>query len=317
MAATYIAFGLRLRSEFPLPGMRPRQAAGLPTLAIEAVQEDRLEASWSGGAEGRAWRGRLGDGTELTIERGRAGDLRVANGERAAFHLDRRGSRLQCAPRDPGELGWKRLLASRVLSLASLSHGNQALHASAVQAPQGVVAIAGSAAAGKSTLAAELTARGWPHFTDDVLVLAAGPDGPLAHPGTPHATLTTGGPGVDPRLLGETLDVQGEESWIAVSASALGPRALAAVVLLDRRPGLEPEVVTLLASPLTLAPQMLGLPDEGEAAEARRFALDADLAESASFLSLRADERARPEELADLVERALEPEPATAGMGVS
>jgi hypothetical protein len=316
MEETYIAFGLRLRSNLPLPGMRPRDATGLPSVAIELVESDQLEASWSGGNGGRAWRGRLGDGTELTIERGRAGDLRVGNGARVVFHLDRDGALLLCAPRDPDGLAWKRLLLSRVLPLASLRHGNEALHASAVQSPRGVVAIAAGSAAGKSTLAAELVARGWPHFTDDVLVLAAGPDGPLAYPGTPHTTLSTGSAGTAPELLGETLDIWDGEAWTAVSASALSPREVAAVILLDRRPGLGSGLRRLPASPLTLAPHMLGLPDEEEA-EAGRFALYSDLAEKAPFLNLQADERVPPEELADQVERALRPDPVPVAVGVS
>jgi hypothetical protein len=316
MEATYIAFGLQLRSNLPLPGMRPRDAAGLPSVTVELVEPDRLEASWSGGTGGRAWRGQLGDGTELTIERGRAGDLRIANGDRAVFRLDRDGTRLLCAPRDPEELAWKRLLLSRVLPLASLRHGNEALHASAVQSPRGVVAIAAGSTGGKSTLAAELVARGWPHFTDDVLVLQAGADGPLAHPGTPHTTLSTGGAGIAPELLGETLDVWDGEAWTAVSASALSPREVAAVVLLDRGPGPGSALRRLPASPLTLAPHMLGLPDEEEA-EAGRFALYSDLAENVPFLQLQADERVPPEELADQVERALRPDPVPTAAGVS
>lgn len=316
MDVSYVAFGLRLQSDFPLPGMRPRDTEGLPSLRIETVPAQRLEADWSSGTGGRAWRGRLGDGTELTIERGEAGDLRIANGERATYRLDRTGSRLQCAPRDPDQLAWQRVLLGRVLPLASLAHGNEALHASAVQCERGVVAIAAPSGEGKSTLTAELIARGWPHFTDDVLVLAAGPGGPVAHPGTPHANLTARGAGADPHSLGEILDVRGGESWTAVSASALAPCEVAAVFLLERRPGLALRTSSLPDSPLTLAPYMLGLPDEQEA-ESRRFSTYSDLAQSARFLKLEADRRTRPAELADAVQRALEAQPALAGAGAS
>lgn len=316
MEATHLAFGLRLQSNFPLPGMRPREAEGAPSLGIELVEAARLRDRWSDGTGGRAWRGRLGDGTELTIERGAGGDLRIANGDRVHFRLDPTGLQLECAPRDPGDLAWQRVLLSRVLPIASLRHGNEALHASAVECPRGVVAIAGPSGSGKSTLAAELIARGWPHFTDDVLVFAAGPDGPLAHPGAPHANLSDDGVGADPAALGEILDVRDGECWTAVSTSALRPAPVAAVILLDRRPGLPSAVLHLSRSPLTLAPYMLGLPDEDES-EGKRFSLYSDLAERTSFLRLAADERVRPAELADMVEGALAIEPALAGMGAA
>lgn len=310
MDASHVGFGLCLYSDFPLPGMRPRIAADLPSLRIETVSAQRLQRRWSGAAGG-AWRGRLGDGTELRIERGTDGDLRIANGDRAVFRLDSGAARLECAPRDPDGLAWKRVLLSRVLSLASLRRGNQALHASAVQSPHGVVAVAAPSGGGKSTLAAELISRGWPHFTDDVLVLAPGPTGPLAHPGTPHANLAGAGPGPDPHALGEILDIQDAEAWTAISAGALAPCEVAAIFLLDRGHNRGPEVSPLPASPLTLAPYMLGLPDDGEG-EAARFSAYSDLARGARFLRLAAGRRVPPSELADAVERALEPEPALA-----
>jgi hypothetical protein len=311
MDVSYVGFGLRLRCGFPLPGMRPREAEGLPSLAVEQVEPERLAASWSGSRG--AWRGQLGDGTELTIERGERGDLRITNRRRGDFRLDRRGELLECAPTDPSGLAWKRVLLSRVLPLAAMRQGAQALHASAVQSPAGVVAIAAASGGGKSTLAAELVARGWPHFTDDVLVISPSPDGPLVHPGTPHSTLAGNGPGPAPHELGEVLDVNDGEAWTAISASALGSCRLAAVVVLDRGGSGAPRTSALPASPLTLAPHMLGLPDEGPEAEARRFATYSDLAARARFLKLSADQRASSDELADALERALDARHGFAG----
>jgi hypothetical protein len=316
MSASFDGFGLRLRCDFPLPGMRPRGADPTPELEIALVNAARLEASWSGTKDGRAWRGELGDGTELTIERGVSGDLRIANADRAAFRLDRAARCLECAPRKPAELAWKRVLMSRVLPLASLAHGYEALHASAVQSRRGVVAIAARSGGGKSTLAAELIARDWPHFTDDVLVLAPGSEGPLAHPGTPHANLRADAPGLDPHSLGEVLEVEGSEAWTAVSAGALRPCPVAAVILLERRSGIRPGLSRMPASPLTLAPYMLGLPDEG-AGEARRFSVYSDLAERTPIFRLVAGVETAPAALADAVEGALDGDSAQLAAGVA
>ena len=89
-----------------------------------------------------------------------------------------------------------------------------------------------------------------------------------------------------------------------------GPRGLqpgaqvAAIIVLERGPGLALAAQPLPSSPLTLAPYMIGLPgDDGR--EASRFALYSDLVESARLMRLTADITDRPADLADTVERAL------------
>jgi hypothetical protein len=47
----------------------------------------------------------------------------------------------------------------------------QALHASAVRTPEGVIALCGRSTSGKSTLAYALSGTGWPQVADDVLLL--------------------------------------------------------------------------------------------------------------------------------------------------
>jgi hypothetical protein len=307
MSLVYIAFGLEIHCGFELPGMRPRQATGFPALRLDLVEPELLRTPWSGSLGGRPWRGGLGDGTELTIERGRAGDLLIVNGDRVAFHLDSAATCLRCAPRDPGGLAWKRILLSRVLAHASIGRGREALHASAIDSPLGVVAFAAPSGTGKSTLAAELNRRGWPQFTDDVLILSADHGGLRAFPGTPHITLSTSCIGAE--LLGETLDVFAGEAWMAVSAAASESRPLAAVFLPRRGPGLELRTRRLDPSPLALAPYMLGLPDE-PGGEDRRFSVYSDLVDSAMLIELTAGADDPPGRIADAVERALALVPA-------
>lgn len=302
MDTGYVAYGLALRCSFSLPGMAPRGAEGLPALALNLVSDGELQAAWSG-HRGSAWRGQLGDGHEFSIARGPGGDLLFAYGDEARFRFDRAAGVLECAPGEPADLAWQRVLLSRVLPNVSLAYGREALHASAVESPRGVVAIAAPSETGKSTLAAELVRRGWPLCTDDVLVLDAAADGTVAHPGTPHVTTGTEVPWSEPR--GAAIGVLAGERWMTVRDAQPKPAGVAAVFLLDRRPELSLATRFLPSSPLVLAPYMLGLPDES-GRESARFALYSDLVASAALVRLTASSEDTPAELADEVERALE-----------
>lgn len=303
MDTGYVAFGLALRCAFPLPGMAPREAEGLPSLALELVTPGELRAAWS---ERRSppWRGRLGDGREFTIERGTGGDLLFTYGDRARFRLDAARSRLECAPRDAAELDWQRVLLSRILPNVSLAHGREALHASAVESPLGVIAIAAPSEMGKSTLAGELVRRGWPLFTDDVLVLATAAGGAEAHPGTPHMNVAQS-QAAGPEGRGTTLGVLAGERWVSIPDAAREPSKVATVFLFERGPGLTLTAQPLPPSPLTLAPYMLGLPDDGER-ESQRFALYSDLIDSATIVRLTGGMKDKPTALADTIEGALD-----------
>lgn len=314
MDTCYVAFGLALHCAFPLSGMAPRTAEGLPSLELELVTPDELQAAW-GEQRSSPWRGRLGDGREFTIERGTGGDLLFAYGDRARFRLDTTRRRLECAPRDTAGLDWKRVLLSRILPNVSLAHGREALHASAVESPLGVIAIAAPSEMGKSTLAAELVRRGWPLFTDDVLVLAPTAGGAEAHPGTPHMNIAQSR-AAGPEGQGTTLGVLAGERWVSVPETAREPRKVAAIFLFERGPGLTLAAQPLPPSPLTLAPYMLGLPDDSERAS-RRFALYSDLVDSATVIRLSGDMKDEPPALGDTIEEALDLDAHLAARGTT
>jgi hypothetical protein len=299
----YIAYGLALRSSFSLPGMTRRSLDGAPP-SIELVLETpaELEAAWSGAVGRSPWRGQLGDGQVLRIEWGLDGDLRFAYGDRACFRLSPTRERLGCAPRDVAGFDWQRVLVNRILPNVSIAHGNEALHACAVETELGIVAIAAPSGTGKSTLAAELMRRGWPLFADDVLVLSQAGGAVEAQAATPHMNISAGAG--DPGDLGETLADLAGESWLAVRGAGSGSRELAAVVVLERGPGLAVAAGPLRHSPLALAPYMLGLPDD-EGRHATRFTLYADLAESIPLIGLRGGPEDRPATLADALEGVL------------
>jgi hypothetical protein len=295
-------FGLSLRSAFSLPGSVPTDPGerSLPACALELVPERDLLTDWSGPASPSAWRGSLKDGSELTIEWGVEHDLLFRYGSRALFRLDREAACLGCAPREVASISWRRVLCSRVLPLIAIARGREALHAAAVETPLGVVALAGPSGSGKSTLAAELTARGHRLFTDDVLVLSAGEE-VLAHPGGPYLSLANGVVAPPP---GEILDSVGDKRWIAAKEFAREPRRVAAIVLLERGGAVAPEVSRIPASPLPLAPFMLGLPDEPDR-DGSRFSIYSDLVDGAALLRLRAAVEDPAMDLADELEGAL------------
>jgi len=299
----YLAHGLRLNCSFPLPGMPPVARAGedLPPLAIDLRAPQQLEETWSGADGPPEWRGRQGDGRELAIERGRAGDVLFTYDELARFRLDADMRRLECAPGGP-DLDWQRLLIGKVIPSISVMRGYEGLHAAAVQAPDGVVAIMAQSGSGKSTLALELMSRGWPLFADDTLMLREHAGEVRAHPGTPHMNLAADA--LEPRRLGETIGVLAGERWLAAHATAAEPRQVRMLCLLERAAGQPLELQALPANPLALAPFMLGLSVDPQR-RAGRFCLYSNLSESATLVRLSAGLEHRPQQLADLIEQAL------------
>ena len=73
MTNHYMAFGLELRASFLLPGMVSGETGGgeLPSLELELTTPEELQRAWSGADGPPEWRGRLGDGLDLAIERER------------------------------------------------------------------------------------------------------------------------------------------------------------------------------------------------------------------------------------------------------
>jgi hypothetical protein len=313
MRTTYVAYGLQLHCSFELPGMPAKSEAALPALSIERVSPPELDCTWSGSAGAAEWRGVLGDGCPLTIERGVGDDLLFTYADRARFHLDAARLTLLCAPAEDG-LHWQQVLLGRILPNVGLERGYEALHASAVESPEGVVAVLAPSGMGKTTLATELMRRGWPLFADDVLVLRADADGLRAHPGAPLMNVAVRGTGDGEQdAPGRTLAVLAGERWVAAENASEGDRPVRMVCLFERGSGLALEAQCLRPSPLPLSPYMLGLPGDYER-ERSRFSLFADLVDCAELVKLTCSTDDSPAELADLLENTLH-SPATLTAG--
>ncbi len=306
MATRYVAYGLALRSSFALPGMRPTDSEGLRSLSLDLVTQAELASMWSGSDGVPVWSGYLGDGGTLTIEHGIGGDLLFTHDDHARHRLDASMRSLAVAPRRSGAGDWQRTLLTKVLSSISVMRGYEALHASAVASPWGVLAIAAPTGMGKTTLALELMRRGWPLLTDDVLTLGATPDGVLAYPGTPHMNVAVDGPlahCVDDDI-GPTLGFCAGEHWLAARNAASEPGPVRAIFLLERGPERLLDVESLSPSPLPLAPYVLGLSGDIER-ERRRFDLYGELMSSTALLRLTAGGADRPGDLAALIDEVV------------
>jgi hypothetical protein len=314
MQTAYAAYGLQLLSTFPLAGMDPARADGLPSLSLDLRSEEQLTATWSAMDRPPVWRGRLGDGLDLTIERGAAEDLLFSYGDRARFHLDASMQSLACVPRHEG-LDWQRTLLSKVIASVSVMRGYEALHASAIDSSQGVVAILAPSGAGKTTLALELMRRGWPLFADDSLTLAHEPGGVRAYPGTPHMNVAEGQmTAMASWDIGSSLGVMAGECWIVARATVREARSVRMICLLTREAGRKLEAQFIAPNPLHLAPYMLGLRGDLER-ERSRFALYAELMSSTTLMALDCGEDDEPSDAADLLERALEDCPSSLAVG--
>jgi hypothetical protein len=301
MSAVSAAFGMLLEADFRIPGGGVEAAVGRPRLALRLTSPRELTAI-VGEEPTSAWRGRLGDGEELTVARDAGGDLLFGYGERARFRYDRLRDRLECAPVEPEDDAWRRVLLTRVLPNVAIARGSEALHGCAVAGARGTVAIVAAGGSGKSTLALELVRRGGRLFADDSVVLDRRGEEIEAWPAGPFMNLASDREApAGARHLGRF----GEENWIAVADAATAPAPLAAIVFLSRGPGNRLRTAPLSAGPLELAPFMLGLPDD-EGRDGPRFALYADLVERTPMLRLSGGPRDTPAELARTLEDALE-----------
>ena len=166
------AFGLSLLADAPPPGTWEARPSREPRLQIRSsATAQAVQDSWSG-LEGVGWTAVI-DGAPFVVERGIEGDHRFihgappgpsgapSTGTRAVHHLSADASVLQCAPSDPSESSWWRVVLDSVLFTVALLQGYEALHAGAVAAPDGVIAITAASGGGKSTLLGEPCSVGW------------------------------------------------------------------------------------------------------------------------------------------------------------
>jgi len=301
--AMHGAFGLGFRLHFALAGIpRRRLAPDAPTIDVRAASATELLARWSGPAGDALWQTTFEDGADYRVQPGRDGDHLIDYAGRPAFHLSADGLSLSCADPLTQPPGWQRTLTDSVLWTVVLLHGRVLLHASAVEGPDGAVAIVAAQGSGKSSLAAQLAAEGWPFVTDDVLAFERRGEEIIAHPGPNLMNLSQSvGPGLAPETIGEVLATFGgpasAESWVLVRDFSEGELPLAAVVLLKRTGSQVARVERLSATTLNITPHALVFGNM-EGASRRRFEAVSDLVERVPVFCIEAGVEVPPVDLA-------------------
>ncbi|PEN12832.1 hypothetical protein CRI94_12570 [Longibacter salinarum] len=160
----YIAYGLRIHSDLPLPELVPAEGNAAPDVVIrlQSLDPDREEMDEP--------------------------DTAYFSWEEVGRFEARRGKHVIADLNDNVDPDIARLpLLGLVLGAILLQRGFLVLHASAVVVDDGVVAFLGHKGYGKSTTAAALHAQGHPLIADDLLAVHVPQDGstPLVWPGFP------------------------------------------------------------------------------------------------------------------------------------
>ena len=172
----YTAYGLRVRSELPLPELKdPDGGRAEPDVTV------RLGAVGSppGASNGWRYRGWSTPEGDLAYAIRHVGAVRVCGGDTLIADVEE----------GPGQDGFHHLVSGIGLGLALHQRGSLTLHASAVAIDGGVAAFVGWKTMGKSTTAATLYGRGHALVTDDVLALDVVPGGVQVQPGYPAMKL--------------------------------------------------------------------------------------------------------------------------------
>jgi hypothetical protein len=231
------AFGLALRSEFPLPGLTPSDGDGDRDRAIALALSPDPADPFEGAERLQEWH--YPDGTlGLTIDRdeergyrfflyGAGAFVLAADGSRALLHLD---------PVHEDAWDWRRYLIGQVLPFAALLHGLEVFHASAVEVDGGAVLLAGGSGLGKSTLALNMHLGGSGFLADDSVAIELAEGRLLAYPAIATAKVREGARDLlreDARaVLREVLVADEHETRYRVQ-TAPGPLPLRAVCMLE------------------------------------------------------------------------------------
>jgi len=285
------AFGLELLGDFEAPGLAGR----------------------GGGAR---------SGPSTTLALASPGELDDATG---AFLFDHRfygrhrvssdGTHVVCAP--PADLPawlWQRFLVGQLLPLASLLHGHEPLHASAVGIDGQAVLLMGTSGAGKSSVALSLVAAGARFLADDVSALELRDGAVLAHPGPGLASIEADQLARMPAEASAGWTRLGShEGEVRVSVGGVPGEALpvAAVYVLTRRADIESLDVAApsLGVPETLLGGTFNAYVQEPARLSRLLDLSARLAETAPVREVRIPMSIGPAESAEAI-AAVRREPA-------
>jgi hypothetical protein len=192
---TYTVFGLKVRSNLPVPGLvplgsssdaadvklhlgvSPRSGREIPTDSENLIYTSSY-ADESGNPALRIWKTTVG------------GLLRLAYYDGVQFWVDQEGKSLWTVWPEGSTLeDTASYLLGPVFGLLLRLRGVTCLHASAVSIEDHCIAFVGAEGAGKSTTAAAFARQGYAIISDDVVALVECPNGIHVMPAYPHLCL--------------------------------------------------------------------------------------------------------------------------------
>jgi hypothetical protein len=233
------AFGLSLRSGFPLPGLAPGAGAAAAGRAIDLALSTEPGEPFDAAERLQDWH--YPDGTlGLTIDRDPQRGYRFFLYGAGVFELAADGGRalLRLDPEFADAWDWRRYLIGQVLPFAALLQGFEVFHASAVELGGGAVLLAGASGLGKSTLALNLHLGGAGFLADDSVAIELAADGlPQAYPAIATAKVRHGARDLlRADELGALREVVSEDDHETrfLMQTPQGPLPLGAICMLER-----------------------------------------------------------------------------------
>ncbi|HUK95968.1 MAG TPA: hypothetical protein VLU96_13070 [Gaiellaceae bacterium] len=236
------AFGVTVESGTPLAGLvAAANGAESKLVEWEPVAEDVVGVDRIPKSEPLVDRRHPDGQLFMSIEQDSELGYRIAAPGYGAHLVAADGSLIRSAvPTDAGD-AWQRLFFAQALPLAAALRGLALFHASAVVDEGRAFAFVGLSGTGKTSIAAQLVARGARILTDDVLALEPVEGKVRAHPGPARISVE---PAELARLdadgrkrLGRLLDAPTEDGKAQLETSpAEGPAPLGGVFLLSRVP---------------------------------------------------------------------------------
>ena len=183
-------YGLDVEADIPFEAAIAPNGRREAPVTMERVGPEIVERRWS----------RTGAASFVALpdERGRLG-LGVDHHPESGYRVYARGYGLHLVSADgrrilsaiPAGTGWRwqRLLFSQVLPIAAVLNGREVFHASAVAIGSRVFGFVAASGTGKSSVAAQLVAKGASFVTDDVLPLEVHDGQVRAHAGPGASSL--------------------------------------------------------------------------------------------------------------------------------
>jgi hypothetical protein len=166
-----------------MPALIASDASPVPDCRLELARNEEIDVGWP--YEQAQLRGLMSDGVaKFEIHEHPLAGYLINSSRYGRFRVTRDGARVRCAPTDPSDWYWWGLLIGQVLPLVAALHGLEVLHASAVAIDGRAFAFSGVPAAGKSTLAVNLSLNGAAMLSDDVIALHVQEGGVIAEPGS-------------------------------------------------------------------------------------------------------------------------------------